>query len=102
VIQSATSITTVIAANGLLQYAWDNPTVANKTLTLESCATVAAAIVVVKDEIGTAGVGGTTNTITITPHSGDTIDVILTSLTLSANYQSVTLQCDGVGNWMVE
>lgn len=53
-------------------------------------------IATIKDESGTAG----TNTITIASSGGDTIDGA-SSITISTNYGSVNLYCDGVSKFYV-
>ena len=70
---------------------------------------VAGVTIVVKDEEGNAGIVtpsgiGIINTIQIVPNvtRPDTIDGATQPYVLSTNYQSVTLQCDGNGNWIVE
>jgi hypothetical protein len=53
----------------------------------------------VKDEIGTAGANPITVVALTSP--ANTIDGAAT-FTLNSNYESITFQCDGVSNWLVE
>lgn len=80
--------------------AWDSATPANKTelLTTNGIACNSATrVFTIKDEIGTAG----TYPITVTPQINDKIDGAGTFI-LNSNFESITLQCDGASNWLVE
>ena len=83
--------------------AWVSTAPANKSESLGpnaiacSSAINAAKEFTIKDEIGTAG----TYPITVTPASPNTIDG-LGSFTLNSNFESITFQCDGISNWLVE
>ena len=79
--------------------AWNSATTSAKTESIYACASgVSGRVLIIKDEKGTAEA----YPIMITPASG-TIDNG-SSIVLGANYQAVTLQCDGTSsgtNWMV-
>jgi hypothetical protein len=54
-----------------------------------------------KDE---AGVAGTTPIAVAAPtgSTGETIDKVASPFVLNSNFESITFQCDGAGNWLVE
>ena len=85
------------AGSGDATIAWDSAAASAKSQAIPACgSTNQGKIYVFKDEEGDAQ----TYPITITPASG-TIDG-LGSFVLRTNLGAVTIQCDGVANWMVE
>jgi hypothetical protein len=85
------------AAAGDATIAWDSAATAAKSQAIPACASAnQGKVYVFKDEEGNAQV----YPITIAPASG-TIDG-LSSFVLRTNLGAVTIQCDGVANWMVE
>lgn len=54
--------------------------------------------ITVKDELGSAG----PNPIGVTPNVGDTIDTTTGPFVLNSNFDSITFECDGNHNWLVE
>ena len=82
--------------------AWAYPDQNSKTETLFACTSLGTTpttgyLITIKDEIGTSSA----YSIQINPAPTNTIDG-LASYALKANHGSVTLQCDGAGNWMLE
>jgi len=91
-IASGASNTVSVTTNVLI--GWNSATTSAKAQTIPA-PTTKDQIIVIKDIIGTAA----TYNITITPVSG-TIDTTA-SLIMSSNKSSITLQADGISNWMV-
>lgn len=78
--------------------AWNSSSASGKTETLYACGSGGkGSIVTVTDEIGTAG----TYPITVAPSGVNTINNASTYI-MAFNYQSVTFQCAGAGNWIVQ
>lgn len=76
---------------------WNSATASAKTENLIPCnAASNGYITTIVDEIGTAG----TYAITLTPSAGNTINTIAT-YAMAFNQQSVTVQCNGVSNWVL-
>jgi hypothetical protein len=94
-----TSATVVNApsTNPSVTYAWDATNSAPKSQSIVGCTTNGFAFTV-NDEIGTAG----TYPITVTASGTDKIDTSTTPFALNSNFESITFQCDGSGNWLVE
>lgn len=95
---TATAVT--MSASSNVTYAWDNTTASPRSQAIGfACNTVPNGFsFTVKDEVGTAG----TIPITITPVSGDKIDTGTAPFVLTTSYESITFQCDGNVNWLVE
>lgn len=78
--------------------AWNSATTGAKTETLYACNSGSKANkLVIKDQYPSAS----TYSITLTPNGSDTIDGSA-SYILAFNLQSVTIQCNGSGSWLVE
>lgn len=85
------------ATTDFVAYLWASTAAAPKNQALYSCNSgVTGNQIVVKDAIGSAA----TYSITLSPVSG-TIDGSST-YTMNFNYQSASLLCDGVSNWILE
>jgi hypothetical protein len=98
-ITSATSVT-MSSTSTNVTYAWDSAVPSPKTQQINfSCASTAFSFTV-KDEVGTAAAYPIT--VSVAPLVSGTIDTATTPFVLSTNFASVTFQCDGNGNWMVE
>lgn len=77
--------------------AWDSATTSNKAQALYTCGSAGKGnILNIKDEALTAG----TYPIIVTPFTAETIDG-LDVYALAFNGQSLSLQCNGGGNWIV-
>lgn len=93
--QAGTANVITVTANDY--YIGVDSTLAAKTVNLPAATTVGAGKqYVVKDESGTA----TTNNISIVASGSDLIDGSA-SQSLTVNYESVTLVCDGVSKWFI-
>lgn len=78
--------------------AWNSATALAKTESLYACSTGSKGnLLTVSDEKGTAG----TYPITLSPSGGNTINNASTYI-MAFNNQSVTMVCDGAGNWIVQ
>ena len=99
VITTGVSNTTAFPMVQYSTYAWQSSTTAGKTETIGgTCnSSTNGYTIIVKDEIGTAGAYG----IVIYPQSGNTIDN-QGGFAITSNFESITLQCDGVSNWIIE
>lgn len=77
--------------------AWQSAAAASKTTTIAACnAAISGFKVTVKDEIGNSA----TFPITTTPGAG-TIEQRASYTQLDHNFSSITVQCDGISNWMI-
>lgn len=102
VITTGTTSNPTASGVNFVTYAWDSATAGPKTQTVGfSCGGTGVAngfTFTVKDELGSAGA----NPIGVTPNIGDTIDTAVGPFVLNANFESITFQCDGNHNWLVE
>jgi len=101
-----TAATVTMSTSSNVTYAWDSTTVSSRTQGIGFyCGGTTTPFVAngfsftVKDEVGTAG----TTLISVTPFGGtETIDMNARAFVLNANFESITFQCDGNHNWIVE
>lgn len=86
---------TATTSDGTL--AWSSSATLNKTESLYACTSAQKSLAVtIVDEIGTAG----TYPIAVTPNGINTINNAAINY-ISINNASLTIQCDGNGNWIV-
>lgn len=100
VITTGTTSNPTASGVNFVTYAWDSATAAPKTQSIGfSCTGVANGFTfTVKDELGSAGA----NPISVAPNIGDTIDTTAGPFVLNSNFESITFECDGNHNWLVE
>lgn len=96
-VASGTTNTISSCAAVLCTVAWDSSTSSSKTQTIPNCAGGVAYLLAIKDQKGDAAA----NNITVAPVSAGTIEGGST-LVMVVNKEAITLQCDGVSDWMVE